>query len=101
MIIVTQVPKVSASTWRNLGIRGVRKKTSLANRDRLSARGFCGNDDTLIQRYRCYGNPYDRIHLGRVGIELLKDILVSRISKVDTRSYSTVLQTGHAQNHRT
>ena len=67
----------------------------------LDFRGFCGNDDTLIQRYRCYGNPYDRIHLGRAGIELLKDILVSRISKVDTRSYSTVLQTGHAQNHRT
>ena len=67
----------------------------------LDFRVFCGNDDSLIQRYRCYGNPYDRIHLGRAGIELLKDTLVSRISKVDTRSYSTVLQTGHAQNHRT
>ena len=67
----------------------------------LDFRVFCWNDDTLIQRYRCYGNPYDRIHLGHAGIELLKDTLVSRISKVDTRSYSTVLQTGHAQNHRT
>ena len=67
----------------------------------LDFRVFCGNDDRLIQRYRCYGNPHDRIHLGRAGIELLKDTLVSRISKVDTRSYNTVLQTGHAQNHRT
>ena len=34
----------------------------------LDFRVFCGNDGTLIQRYRCYGNPYDRIALGRAGI---------------------------------
>ena len=29
----------------------------------LDFRVFCGNNDRLIQRYHCYGNPYDHIHL--------------------------------------
>ena len=66
----------------------------------LDFRVYCGTDGRLQEMYRCYSNIRDRIHLGRIGIELLKDKLISSISKVDTRSYSTVLRTGQPQNHR-
>ena len=66
----------------------------------LDFRVYCGTDGRLQETYRCYSNVRDRIHLGRIGIELLKDKLISSISKVDTRSYSTVLRTGQPQNHR-
>ena len=66
----------------------------------LDFRAYCGTNGGLLQKYRCYGNTRDRIHLGRIGIDLLKNMLISSISKVDTRSYSTVLQTGQPQNNR-
>ena len=66
----------------------------------IRIRVYCGTDGRLQETYRCYSNVRDRIHLGRIGIELLKDKLISSISKVDTRSYNTVLRTGQPQNHR-
>ena len=68
--------------------------------DLLDLKVYCGADGGLKEMYRCYSNRRDRIHIGRVGIELLRNIVISCISKVDTRSYSTVLQTGQPQNYR-
>lgn len=66
----------------------------------LDFRDYCNHECQLVQIYRCYNNPRDHIHLGRIGIDLLRNKLISIISKVDTRSYSAVLQMGRLQKDR-
>ena len=48
----------------------------------------------LMDMYRCYSNIRDKIHLGHLGIKHLSSILVNAISRIDRRSFATILQSG-------
>ena len=62
--------------------------------DIMAFNSFCGQDGQLMDMYRCYSNRRDKIHIGRLGIIHLTSILVNAISKIDRRSFATVLRSG-------
>ena len=62
--------------------------------DIMAFNSFCGQDGLLMDMYRCYSNRRDKIHIGRQGIMHLTSILVNAISKIDRRSFVTVLRSG-------
>ena len=53
---------------------------------------FANRFGMLDKYFRCFGNPKDKIHLGANGIRELEHMIASRISLVDVRSYSAVVQ---------
>ena len=53
---------------------------------------FANRFGMLDKYFRCLGNPKDKIHLGANGIRELEHMIASRISLVDVRSYSAVVQ---------
>ena len=53
---------------------------------------FCDNNGRLSKIYRCYNNEHDNIHLGSLGIQILKSKLIFALSHIDKRSYGTVLR---------
>ena len=53
---------------------------------------FANKFGMLDKFFRCFGNPKDKIHLGANGIRELEHMIASRISLVDVRSYSAVVQ---------
>ena len=53
---------------------------------------FSNRFGMLDKYFRCFGNPKDKLHLGANGIRELEHMIASRISLVDVRSYSAVVQ---------
>ena len=53
---------------------------------------FANRFGMLDKYFRCFGNPKDKIHLGANGIRELEHLIANRISLVDARNYSAVVQ---------